>query len=149
MGLLLTVTRREGVTEGDGNEGRKMGIIRVKACKRNQEVKGYADHFWAEARTFGGGKARAWACLETSRAGRSGKTHAAMLWKAGWPLRRPGRPGGSRSPFLPSAAMGVGKDGFGEAEARSWGRAGRSKQLPPTPHPNPALTAWSSWSPGR
>ena len=49
-----------------GNEGRKMGIILVKAWKRNQEVKGYTDHFWAEARMHGGGEPRTWASLETS-----------------------------------------------------------------------------------
>lgn len=43
-----------------------MGIILVKAWKRNQEVEGYADHFWAEARTYAGGEPRAWASLETS-----------------------------------------------------------------------------------
>lgn len=37
-----SVTRGEGKGDGGamGNEGRKMGIIRVKAWKRNQEVKG-------------------------------------------------------------------------------------------------------------
>lgn len=70
LGLLYadSVTRGEG--KGDvgvmGNEGQKMGIILVKAWKRNQEAKGYADHFWAEARMYGGGEPRTWVSLETS-----------------------------------------------------------------------------------
>lgn len=100
-----------------------MGIILVKAWKRNQEVEGYTDHFWAEARTMGVGSpgpGRLWRQAEPSS---WRKTHEPCSGKqdgSGDAREEQGRAEGRRAehgtleggalPLLPSPGMGVGKD---------------------------------------
>ena len=110
-----------------------MGIIRSRATLTTSGLK--------QGRTGVGrpGPGRVWRLAGPAAGGRrtrpcSGKQDGGCGTQRGRGGGQSAAAGGSRSPFLPSAAVGVGKDGFGEAEARSWGRAGAASSCPPPRH---------------
>lgn len=97
--------------------------------KRNQEFKGYPDHFRAAGRTYGNEEPRAWVSLEISRTwqlGENGCGHALESKMAAACEEHggvEGRSGYSKleggALLLPLAEMRVKEDGFREAEAYS------------------------------